>query len=533
MSDTKNACPIYFIEPPKVNSNSVFDDRLTKALTGLLFCITTVLLVRPLFSGLPWMVFMQDDFFYYLKVAQNLSHGKGSTFNGLVLTNGYHPLWLLILTAVTYFSSAPKAILASMAVCNLLASAATFSISFKLVRTTGVRQLTAMAIAVGITIYSLRLFYYCMEVTLAIPMILAMIYLAQKTDYWLLGMRQSFYLGLLFSAAILSRLDSAILVWLILVLSALNQNMRKVLKSRHLIGIAFGFLPLVIYFSINYFVFHSLLPISGMAKQLTTSHIPHGSVWKGLYLSKPAFLAVILPIPVALLVFPSIKEKLPPSQRVLLLAVLLYPWIYYLILSCLSDWDIWGWYMYPFRPAMCGAMMIFCTLRQSRYLLENRIIATTLLVILFGYLLTSQWRVQETQIYDAAIDLQEFSRNHPGNYAMGDRSGRFGFLLSDPMVQTEGLVMDRTYLNMIKSELPLREVLKYYNVRFYVGSSPQTYTGCFEAVEPRLAGKDSPHLRGKFCQKPLLTIIHDGWRNDVFDLQPEKSELETTLSTEH
>ena len=28
---------------------------------------------------------------YYLKVAQNLAHGHGSTFNGLVRTNGYQP----------------------------------------------------------------------------------------------------------------------------------------------------------------------------------------------------------------------------------------------------------------------------------------------------------------------------------------------------------------------------------------------------------------------------------------------------------
>ncbi|HCR72201.1 MAG TPA: hypothetical protein DIW23_12205, partial [Anaerolineae bacterium] len=40
--------------------------------------------------------FKRDDAYYYFKVAQNISEGYGSTFDGINLTNGYHPLWMLI-----------------------------------------------------------------------------------------------------------------------------------------------------------------------------------------------------------------------------------------------------------------------------------------------------------------------------------------------------------------------------------------------------------------------------------------------------
>jgi len=40
--------------------------------------------------------FTRDDAYYYFKVAQNISEGLGSTFDGVNLANGYHPLWLLI-----------------------------------------------------------------------------------------------------------------------------------------------------------------------------------------------------------------------------------------------------------------------------------------------------------------------------------------------------------------------------------------------------------------------------------------------------
>src|SRR5512138_565392 len=40
--------------------------------------------------------FTRDDAYYYFKVAQNISEGHGSTFDGINPTNGYHPLWMLI-----------------------------------------------------------------------------------------------------------------------------------------------------------------------------------------------------------------------------------------------------------------------------------------------------------------------------------------------------------------------------------------------------------------------------------------------------
>lgn len=40
--------------------------------------------------------FVRDDAYYYFKVAQNITGGHGSTFDGINITNGYHPLWMLV-----------------------------------------------------------------------------------------------------------------------------------------------------------------------------------------------------------------------------------------------------------------------------------------------------------------------------------------------------------------------------------------------------------------------------------------------------
>ncbi|HVP14200.1 MAG TPA: hypothetical protein VMS88_01575, partial [Terriglobales bacterium] len=47
-----------------------------------------------------------DDAFYYFTIARNLAAGHGATFDGLAPTNGFHPLWLLLLTPVFAFARA-------------------------------------------------------------------------------------------------------------------------------------------------------------------------------------------------------------------------------------------------------------------------------------------------------------------------------------------------------------------------------------------------------------------------------------------
>lgn len=54
-----------------------------------------------------------DDAFYYLKTAQHLAEGKFSTFDGgITRTNGYHPVWLFLLTPLFWVFDAESALFA-------------------------------------------------------------------------------------------------------------------------------------------------------------------------------------------------------------------------------------------------------------------------------------------------------------------------------------------------------------------------------------------------------------------------------------
>lgn len=50
------------------------------------------------------LIYFLDDSYFYLKIAQNIALGYGSTFDRVNLTNGYHPLWLIILSGYYLFT---------------------------------------------------------------------------------------------------------------------------------------------------------------------------------------------------------------------------------------------------------------------------------------------------------------------------------------------------------------------------------------------------------------------------------------------
>ena len=53
-------------------------------------------------------LYAQDDFFYYLKIADQILAGHGISFDGLHATNGFHPLWLVVVLALRAMRAAAR-----------------------------------------------------------------------------------------------------------------------------------------------------------------------------------------------------------------------------------------------------------------------------------------------------------------------------------------------------------------------------------------------------------------------------------------
>ncbi len=503
------------------DSGGAREERWAAIAAVLLFFGLAVILALPLFSKESWLIFVQDDLLYYLKVAQNLAHGHGSTFNGIAPTNGYQPLWFIVLTVVSCFTENPKAVLGFLAVSDWVAALVTFLLARRLLRLCAAPPLLAFALSAAVTLYSVTLFFYGMEVTLTVPLFLGTVCLLLRVDWLERGWRQTFLLGLLLSAMVLSRIDTLIFGGLVLAGIVITPSLRRLIRPDLVAGTLLGLLPLVFYFALNRVEFHTFLPISGMAKELKFGHLPSLEPWKVFF--HPLAAAFTLIFLLALLLLPRIAPRITPMARVLFPAVILFPFIYYFILCCVSDWTLWGWYYYPLRTALCISFLVFVLYPPFGRLLQRPAVVALLVSAVFAALGLTRWRRQQVDIYDASLQIAQFAQTHPGVYAMGDRAGRVAYLMPDPILQTEGLMMDRPYLELIKRQTPLRDVLAQYNVRYYVATAYDPFAGCFEANEPAKAGPHSAHMRAEFCEQPQATFLHNGVETLIFDMAAGES----------
>jgi hypothetical protein len=127
---------------------------------------------------------------------------------------------------------------------------------------------------------------------------------------------------------------------------------------------------------------------------------------------------------------------------------------------------------------------------------------------------------QNTQILNLSIVLKDFAATHPGIYGMGDAAGTPAVETGQPIVQLEGLVMDKRFLENIREERNLLDVLRAYGVRYYVSTNavPEA-NGCFELNEPKVAGPRSPHMRATLCRAPVKFFTSGEYGVWIFDMQ--------------
>ena len=466
--------------------------------------------------------FAQDDFFYYLKAAQNVAAGRGSTFDGVTMTNGYHPLYFLLWTVASHFIQGSRAIFRVLWVLDMVAATTIFVAARSILRQVAPNAFLWNALAVVVLAPCIATISLQMETTLALP--LGIVFLAAvcvpPERY---TTRRCAALGLLGALTMLARLDAGILVFMFLLSLVVIRGMRPVQRPRNMAAFAATALPpLLLYFALNRHYFHEWLPISGAAKQLR-----HG--WKPdlfqMRLSFAGFTIVLIAIEVVCgLAFLLWRRRFRPEEKVLCFAALLMPVIFYGIEIFSSSWKMWGWYMYATRYAFLASVLIVAVLLlrptsvepggQRARALDLPWAGAVLLAGCLAALTQIHYRHEPvmSNIAQEDADLDTFARTHPGRYDMGDRAGMFAYLSNSPVLQAEGLMMDRWYLEHIRRQDDLVSTLKQYGANYYVyfvlhdELAARRQGTCMRVEEPSLPGKDSLRMRSTICDAPVATL---------------------------
>lgn len=195
--------------------------------------LVTVLMVISLYAALSdsqnlsWRWFTRDDAYYYFKVAQNISEGHGSTFDGINRSNGYHPLWMLI--CIPTFALARFDVILPLRVLLLVMSALSAGTAILFYRLLGkvfhpaIGALAALywAFNYGILV---RVYQQGLETGIAVFFVVLLVYrLYEFETSWRKGLvtkKQLFTLGLIALLTAFSRLDLIFLagmvgIWII------------------------------------------------------------------------------------------------------------------------------------------------------------------------------------------------------------------------------------------------------------------------------------------------------------------------------
>jgi len=221
-----------------------------------------------------------DDAFYYYTIAKNIIGGQGIVFNNEIPTNGFHPLYLILLLPLYFFSSDQNIpiylSLILLSIFSIMTSVYIYKIIHKILNSNKIGIFAA-----GIWLFSPNIIFLSLmgiETPIQIFFISMLTYFLIKwkniNEY---NIKQSIIIGFLGSLIFLSRLDGIFFIIAFLILIILRK-LKVVFKEKNLSYfhiknlLITGSLIIIICFPWilwSFLTTNSIFPVSGQAILLT------------------------------------------------------------------------------------------------------------------------------------------------------------------------------------------------------------------------------------------------------------------------
>jgi len=485
-----------------------------------------------------YLAHFADDAFYYFEIVRHFVESGVSTFDTLTTTNGYHPLWflLLVLLGIVCNVDSPAFFAAVLSLDFALCLVGSFALRRVLARIYGSTAL-AQLLAAFYFFTAFRFSAAGMEIALffGLAPLLLNVYLDEQDSP---SVRKAVVFGLLASLVILSRLDSVLLVALLILFVAPVVRRRTHWHGLLVHGIAFGLggLLLPLYLAQNLWFHGHVLPVSGLAKGMSSEW---GLYWPAIeqLFRVRGMWDVIVPAGGAVAVLLAVPAGARISRREFAAApVLLFALLFFPITAVRSQWHLWPWYYYPIVLALPFALATIASACATAFFRRPDLVspgvtrvmlfAMCFIFVALGTVRSLARPAERNTIYTASMEIADFAETHPGIYAMGDRAGLVGFLLDQPVLHLEGLVANRQFLSHIARERDLIEVLREYKVQYYIATNPEAKgENCWSFAEPHRPGPRAPRMRGQLCAAPIASLEKGGVVTLIFRidaLEPQR-----------
>ncbi|MEP3330506.1 hypothetical protein [Sedimentitalea sp.] len=408
-------------------------------------------------------------------IARNiLEHGESSALLGTP-TNGYHPLWMIV---VTMYGSVFGFGLMGLRIFETLLFALALVI---LIRALEIRSfMYALLVTVGFHVIFFGWMVSGMEISLLLPLVCLFQGLMLRPD-WRAGWIGTIGLLLSACAVIGTRLDAAFFVIPILLFAPLGLT-RKSLVLAGLVAAA------VAYTSVNLALFDTALPISGSVKSLGAPTLNTGyleqleTAFSGLpstFLVGDPFVTPFITAGIGICclvigLLPSLRNQQEfRATRGILLGATIGFLAYSAKLVFGSSWRVWFWYGYPsiffLIPILAILHSQFGTYRIAKAV---SLIAIAGLMYVNRYVIAPDQNRSERIPQNAAFYEMVEKDIGDGPVAMGDRAGTFGWMHPHGLFQLEGLVNDVAYFALLERSGNVRATLCARGIRKVVDYEP-------------------------------------------------------------
>ena len=428
---------------------------------------------------------MADDAFYYLNIARNIAGGLGVSFDGSTPTNGFHPLYTLILTPIFKIFPASPELAANLALSMLMVfNALTAVLLYQTVRRVsnaagGIFAAILWLFNPWVLIISLggvesAVYIFCAALTICLY--IRCIAAGQRNR-----LAWNIALGLCAGMTVLARSDGIFLISAILlesVIHCLRTGSKKrawaELARRSLIFLAASAAVLAPWLLWGQVTFGYPTQVSGMAVHWQTHYGVTGGaaqiskllqstlrmVYGSLFFSVQAALAGVLWLAVKLITGRSLKARGSPSpfsalERRLAWVVSIYA-VQIIAFYAIYLWQEQFWYFMPvlYVMALIGGLLYAKIIDVARGLTpEFQRFAQALaisIVLLVGGIFWWAWQGGWLEIYPAqrnAIRLAEVlsSRTEADARVGAWNSGILGYLTDRTVINLDGVVNNSLY----------------------------------------------------------------------------------------
>lgn len=467
--------------------------------------------------------FAHDDSFFYVKTASNFVKGLGSTFDGINPTNGYHPLYFILLSVLFFvpcniLKSSPEVLYRFVVLLHFFMIIGMQYFIFESLRNIYTEKRNRNIFILAFLSFSSFVFIrdFGLESHLACLIISVFIYI--QTVEIFRGENKILFKSLLISCLFLTRTDYIFsFIPLLLIADYFVSSKRK---PYILLSLSLLILTAVIYYSLNYLFFGNTGTVSGRLLNGFPTVFLAGNVNNLLIDNSKLFnqFARMVFVLFALILFitsnyKSISKDKPVSKfNLIILSLGIGSLCFTFIHLAFNVYGIREWYMT--LPVFISVLMIITILHNKKIIMNISLILSVIMLIyvFYGSRLVNYKYVSG---FEYAKALKTVVKEHESIYQV-DYCGVVAFFSDRNVINGDGLINSFEYLECLKNN-KISEYLFQHKINYYSTYSTKSLLHDSVYVDDNFSDK----INGKVFRFPLSSLVMEKpfkWNHIAFDL---------------